>query len=156
MRHSFTQEHGFSMISTLASLVAVAVLGVLALGTLKSGTSTSASGGQSPAAAQAQAQDVQAKLILTTAQTAVGTYAASGDAGTPVTASGLESIEPTLGTPNAKTPYLSSASGTPAAYTLTAVDPVTGDSFTLSYSGGTVSHSCTTAGHGGCLAGGTW
>jgi Tfp pilus assembly protein PilE len=148
-------EHGASPISLMATIAALAIVAVIAMPSLtKSGASTQT--GQT-ATATAQAQDQQATSLLETGQTAMATYAASNDSGYQgVSPSALSAIEPTLITASTKEAYVSAASGTATGYTLVAVNPLTGDTFTLSDNSGVASRTCTPAGRGGCSTAGSF
>jgi hypothetical protein len=157
IRNWLGAEQGASVISLLAVVASLVIIAVVAVPALKSsGASTAASNAQT-GSALAQAQDVQAKTLLVDAQTAMSTYSASSSNGfAGATPAALNQIEPTLITASTNQAYIASVNATTDSYTVVAVDPLTGNSFTLVDSGGSVSHSCTTAGHGGCPVGGTW
>ncbi len=148
-------ERGASAISLLAALAALAGIAALMIPALsKSGTTPSA--GQ-PAAATAQAQDVQAKNLLVDAQTAMATYSASsGNGYTGATPAALGQIEPTLITASTNQAYIASVSATSDSFTVVAANPLTWNTFTLVDTGGALTRTCTVAGRGGCLPGGTW
>lgn len=147
------------MISLIAIVASLAIIAALAIPALKQ-VSTAGSGGSgstSDAAALGQAQDVQAKTLLMDAQTAMATYAASNGTGyTGATPSALAAIEPTILTASTNQAFLSSVDASQGSYTLVAVDPLTGNTFTLANTGGATARTCTAAGRGGCPAGGTW
>jgi hypothetical protein len=95
--------------------------------------------------------------LLDIAQTAMATYSASsGNGYTGVTPAALSSIEPTLITASSNQAYIASASGSTDSYTITAVDPLTGNSFTLANTAGAATRTCTVAGRAGCPPAGTW
>ncbi len=148
-------ETGFSLVSVLASLVAVAALAALAMSSFAHhGAGTPST---QDAAATAGAQDAQATSLAQIAQTALSTYAAGGQSGyAGISPDQLHSIEPQLVTASTTGPYVSSASGTADSYTVSVADPQTHNIFTLTDSSGTVSRTCTTAGNGGCSPSGTW
>jgi hypothetical protein len=151
-------EHGFGAISLVATLAIVGMIAAMAIPQLTKHGGSGGQGGQpSSAQAEAAAQDVQAKTMATDAQTAMATYAASSDQGyTGASPSALSGIEPTLVTSGTNQAYLASVNATQSSYVITIVNPLTHNSFTLSNSGGAISRTCTTAGSGGCPAGGTW
>lgn len=156
IRNGLGAEQGASVISLLAVVASLVIIAVVAVPALKS-SGASTSGGQQTGAALAQAQDVQAKTLLVDAQTAMTTYSASsGNGFAGATPAALNQIEPTLITASTNQAYIASVNATTDSYTVVAVDPLTGNSFTLVDSAGSVSHSCTTAGHGGCPVGGIW
>jgi hypothetical protein len=149
-------EHGAGVISLLATVAALAIVGALAIPALKQSGASGAQGNQN-AMALAQAQDQQAQSLLETGQTAMATYAATSNSGYQgVSASALNAIEPTLLTASAKEAYLAGASGTATSYTMESVNPLSGDTFTLSDNSGVTSRTCTPAGRGGCSASGTF
>lgn len=147
-------EHGAGVVSLLAVLASVAIIGVVAVPALTKGGSSSTN---QTAAATGAAQDVQAKNLLLDAQTAIASYASSNTSGysgaTPATLAGLE---PTIVTSSTTQAYLASVTASADSYTLVAVDPLTGNSFTLANTSGAVSRTCTASGRDGCPAGGTW
>ena len=149
-------EHGASAISLLATLAALAILAAIAVPALtKSGVS--APQGSQTGTPTGQAQDQQAQALLETGQTAMATYAATSNSGYQgVTPSALSAIEPTLLTASTKEAYLAAASGTSTSYMMESVNPLTGDTFTLSDNSGVASRTCTPAGRGGCSATGTF
>jgi hypothetical protein len=148
-------EHGFGAVSLLATLAILAAIIALAVPALK-GSGQSAAGTQY-AGDTAAAQDAQAKSLAQIAQTAMATYAAGGQSGyANVSPDALHAIEPQLGTAATSGPYVASASGTSDGYAVVIADPATHNTFTLTDTGGVTVHSCTTAGNGGCPAGGRW
>jgi Tfp pilus assembly protein PilE len=149
-------EHGASAISLLATVAALAIVAAIAVPSLtKSGVSTPQ--GAQTGTPTAQAQDQQAQSLLETGQTAMATYAATSNSGYQgVSPSALNAIEPTLITASTKEAYLAAASGTATGYTMESVNPLTGDTFTLSDNSGADSRTCTPAGRGGCTAAGTF
>jgi type II secretory pathway pseudopilin PulG len=149
-------EHGASPISLLATVAALVIVAAIAVPSL---TKSGAAGTQASqtGAATAQAQDQQAQSLLETGQTAMATYAATSNSGYQgVSPSALNAVEPTLLTASTKEAYLAAASGTATSYTMEAVNPLTGDTFTLTDNSGVASRTCTPAGHGGCTASGTF
>jgi Tfp pilus assembly protein PilE len=149
-------EHGASAISLLATLAALAIVAAIAIPSLtKSGVT--AQPGSRTGTPTAQAQDQQAQTLLETGQTAMATYATTSDSGYQgVTPSALNAIEPTLLTASTKEAYLAAAAGTSTSYMMESVNPLTGDTFTLSDNGGVAVRTCTPAGRGGCSAAGTF
>jgi hypothetical protein len=154
VRSALRSEAGSGVISLLATVLIVGLVGALLIPRLTHAGSTSA---PATVAAPAKAHDAEAQLLAQTAQTAMATYAAENGSGTTgATAAELGAIEPALTANGPRGPYLASVTGGGVDYTLVAVDPLTRNSFTLSDTGGAVSRTCTTAGTGGCPAGGTW
>ena len=149
-------EHGASAISLLATVAALAIVAAIAVPSLtKSGVSTTQ--GSKTGTPTAQAQDQQAQSLLETGQTAMATYATTSNSGYDgVSPSALSAIEPTLLTASTKEAYLAAASGTSTSYMMESVNPLTGDTFTLSDNSGVASRTCTPAGRGGCSATGTF
>jgi len=155
LRRRLLGESGASAISLLAVVATLGIVAAIAIPALHQSSSSTSSSSQT--AATGQAQDVQAKNLLVDAQTAMATYAASNGTGyTGATPAALSAIEPTILTSSTTQAYLASVDATQASYTLVAVDPLTGNSFTLANSGGATTRTCTTAGRGGCPPGGTW
>jgi Tfp pilus assembly protein PilE len=149
-------EHGAGAISLLATVAALAIVAAIAVPSLtKSGVSSTQ--GSQTGTPTAQAQDQQAQSLLETGQTAMATYATTSNSGYDgVSPSALNAIEPTLLTASTKEAYLAAASGTSTSYMMESVNPLTGDTFTLSVNGGVASRTCTPAGRGGCSATGTF
>ncbi|HLJ04390.1 MAG TPA: hypothetical protein VKT31_13175 [Solirubrobacteraceae bacterium] len=148
-------ERGSSLVGTLVSLVAVAVLAVVLLPSLMGGSSKQQQAQMT--AATAQANDVQATTLLENAQTAMTTYSASsGNGFAGATVDQLRSLDPEIQAQGAGQPYLASVSATTDSYTLVADNPLTGNTFTLSVNNGAVVKTCTVAGRGGCQPGGNW
>jgi competence protein ComGC len=149
-------ERGAGMVSVLVSLLVVAVLAAVAIPRLTTHAG-GAPGGQ-PAATSAAAQDASAQTVAQTAQTAMAAYAASGDSGySGATADALHALEPALVTSSATgAAYLASVVATTSEYTVVAADPLSHDSFAITDAAGTVTRTCTPAGHGGCPASGSW
>jgi hypothetical protein len=148
-------EHGASLVSLLATVAALALMVGIAVPAMnKSGGSSQGSQTGTPTA---QAQDQQAQSLLETGQTAMATYAATSNSGYQgVSPSALNAIEPTLLTASPKEAYVAAASGTATGYTMESVNPLTGDTFTLTDNSGVDSRTCTPAGRGGCSAAGTF
>jgi type II secretory pathway pseudopilin PulG len=147
-------EHGSSLVGTLLSLVAVAVLAVVLLPSLMGGSSKKEQAQMS--SATAQANDVQATSLLGNAQTAMATYQASGNGFAGATPATLHSLDPEIPIAGPGQAYLQAVSATDNAYMLVAYNPLTGNSFTLADNNGAVTKTCTVAGRGGCQPGGTW
>ena len=147
-------EHGASLVGTLASLVAVAVLAVLLVPSLMGGSSKQQQAQLS--SATAQANDVEATSLLENAQTAMSTYQASGNGYAGATPASLHLIDPEVPISGPGQAYLASVSAATDSYTLVAFNPLTGNTFTLADTNGAVTKTCTVAGRGGCQPGGTW
>jgi type II secretory pathway pseudopilin PulG len=151
---SLRSERGASLVGTLASLVAVAILAVLLVPSLMGGDSKKQQAQM--ASATAQANDVEATSLLDSAQTAMTTYQASANSYAGATPAALHSLDPEIPVSGPGQAYLASVSATNDSYTLVAFNPLTGNTFTLADNAGALTKTCTVAGRGGCQPGGTW
>ena len=141
-------EDGFSLIELIVVILIVGILAAIAIPSFLSQAG--------------KANDASAKELARTAQTTMEAYANDHNGSTAgVTApTDLSAIEKSINTSSTnRQAYLSTATGSASTYTVVATAAVTGDTFTIVNSNGTVKHSCaagTGPGHpGGCL-GGTW
>jgi type IV pilus assembly protein PilA len=140
-RHT-DDEMGFTLIELLVVILIIGVLAAIAIPSFLNQSQ--------------KAQDAQAKVIARTAQTAIETYATDNGSYLNATVSSLNSIEPTLLTSSTSQAYLSAVSASPSTYTVTATNPATSDSFSITNTSGNVTRTCSPGGAGGCPTGGTW
>ena len=143
LRARAQEEKGFTLIELLVVILIIGILAAIAIPSFLN--------------QKGKANDASAKELARTAQTAAETIATDYNGNyTSVTAANLHSLEKTINiSSNATQPYVT-VPGAPSntAYTVTATDPVTRDTFTISNVSGVVTRSC--LGTGGGCTGNTW
>ncbi len=135
-------ERGFTLIELLVVILIIGILAAIAIPTFLNQKN--------------KANDAGAKVVARTAETVMESYSAQNSGSySGASVSVLNSIEPTLITTSTSSAYLASVSATsPTDYVVVASQPVTGDSFSVTKSGNTVTRTC--SGSGGGCASGTW
>jgi type IV pilus assembly protein PilA len=144
LRRRAEEEKGFTLIELLVVILIIGILAAIAIPTFLNQKS--------------KANDSAAESLARNAATAYETYATTNNGGYAPTAnmtSTLNSIEPNLNIANTTQAYLSSAGGDASDYTVVAVSPSDGESFTLTNAAGQESFTCAPAGKGSC-SGTTW
>jgi type IV pilus assembly protein PilA len=142
LRQRTQDEGGFTLIELLVVILIIGILSAIAIPAFLSQKS--------------KANDAGAKTQVGTLQTAMETYSTENSGSyAGATLAKLEAIEPTLADKSNSTPSIGAKLGA-EEYEVSSTSNASGDKFTLANVKGTITRSCTVAGHGGCPAGATW
>jgi type IV pilus assembly protein PilA len=142
LRQRLSKESGFTLIELLVVILIIGILAAIAIPAFLSQTS--------------KANDSAAKTQVGTLQTTMEAYASENNgAFTGGTLAKLQAIEPTLKDTSTATANATVIGGA-EEFTVSSTAQGSGNTYTLKSKEGEVTRTCTTAGKGGCSAGGTW
>ncbi len=146
LRQRTSDEGGFTLIELLVVVLIIGILSAIAIPAFLSQTG--------------KAGDAAAKTQVGTLQTTIETWANENNGSyvnakkeSPTLAE-LEAIEPTL--KDTSTAVVKKSTGTEKGYELESEAVGSKDTFKLVDTEGAITRTCTTAGKGGCKAGGSW
>ena len=142
LRQRLSNEGGFTLIELLVVILIIGILAAIAIPSFLN--------------QKGKANDASAKELARTAQTTAETYSTENSGSyVGLTTAKLKEIEPSIQTAAGNNNAYAVVTGTPTAtsYTVTATS-TSGDTFSITNSGGTVTRACTGTG-GGCN-GSTW
>jgi type IV pilus assembly protein PilA len=141
LRQRLSNESGFTLIELLVVILIIGILAAIAIPAFLSQTS--------------KANDSAAKTQVGTLQTTMEAYASENNgAFTGGTLAKLQAIEPTLKDTSTATANATTVGA--ETFTVSSTAKGSGNTYTLKNTEGEVTRTCTTAGKGGCSAGGTW
>jgi type IV pilus assembly protein PilA len=141
LRQRLSKESGFTLIELLVVILIIGILAAIAIPAFLSQTS--------------KANDSAAKTQVGTLQTTMEAYASENNgAFTGGTLAKLQAIEPTLKDTSTATANATTVGA--ETFTVSSTAKGSGNTYTLKNTEGEVTRTCTTAGKGGCSAGGTW
>jgi type IV pilus assembly protein PilA len=141
LRQRLSKESGFTLIELLVVILIIGILAAIAIPAFLSQTS--------------KANDSAAKTQVGTLQTTMEAYASEHNGSfTGGTLAELQKIEPTLKDTSTATANATTVGA--ETFTVSSTAKGSGNTYTLKNTEGEVTRTCTTAGKGGCSAGGTW